>query len=390
MLLKNNPISILLLVPIILSSRSLVDFHGIESADKDTSYYLFEFTLSNKESRMVFDFSGTFESGEINVRLTGGGYEVIGNYTEQDTFSHNNIIFGPLNNSEPIRVQVQTTKAIGEWTIKLTESSSSGVTLSFLASGILIIITCILLLIKWKVRSAESFIYPLLGAAAWFISIIAKFLFAYWLNTPILEFIKSALGQTGYLTIGSLYIGSLTGIFEIGIALVFVLSIKKLYENAERGIGYGLGAGTIEALLIGFSQVGAFIMLITGSPGSDNMITEYSSLASNTPVLFLVAPVERIIAILCHTSSRALIVLAAAKRKQIYLWLGFLIMTGIDAVAGYAHLAGYVTTVSTWWIELALVPFAILSIIIIIWYYNNWSRKHAVIGSGRTTATDSL
>ena len=390
MLLKNNPIYILLLVPIILSSRSLVDFHGIESADKDTSYYLFEFTLSNKESRMVFDFSGTFESGEINVRLTGGGYEVIGNYTEQDTFSHNNIIFGPLNNSEPIRVQVQTTKAIGEWTIKLTESSSSGVTLSFLASGILIIITCILLLIKWKVRSGESFIYPLLGAAAWFISIIAKFLFAYWLNTPILEFIKSALGQTGYLTIGSLYIGSLTGIFEIGIALVFVLSIRKLYENAERGIGYGLGAGTIEALLIGFSQVGAFIMLITGSPGSDNMITEYSSLASNTPVLFLVAPVERIIAILCHTSSRALIVLAAAKRKQIYLWLGFLIMTGIDAVAGYAHLAGYVTTVSTWWIELALVPFAILSIIIIIWYYNNWSRKHAVIGSGRTTATDSL
>jgi hypothetical protein len=134
-----------------------------------------------------------------------------------------------LDNSEPITVNVHTTRAVGEWSIRLTESSSTGILLSLLISGILIIAICLVLLIKWKVKSTESFIYPLIGAAAWFISIIIKFLFAYWLNDPILGFIKSSFGQTGYLSFGSIYIGALTGIFEIGIALIFVLSIKKLY-----------------------------------------------------------------------------------------------------------------------------------------------------------------
>ena len=389
MMMKKILVYIILLFPFLLSGRTLLDFQGIETADKDTSFYSFEFTLANKESRMIFNFSGELESGEINVWVGGGGYEVIGNYTAQDTFVYKNIVFGPLNNSEPISVHIHTTKAIGNWHIKLNESSSIGVIMSFLASGLLIIAVCLILLIKWKVKTAESFIYPLLGAAAWFISIIAKFLFAYWLNNPILEFIKSSFGQTGYLSLGSIYIGALTGIFEIGIALVFVLFIRKLYENAERGIGYGLGAGTIEALLIGFSQIGALIMLVSQAQGSSKIITEYSSLASNTPLLFFVAPVERIIAILCHTSSRALVVLAVAKKKQIYFWLGFLIMTGIDTIAGYAHLAGIVNTISTWWIELTLLPFAILSILIILWYFKNWESPRIVVSSEHESTTDS-
>ena len=364
----------LFFIPGLLLSRTLLDFHGVEVPDQDTSFYSFEFTLSGNESRMVFNFDGELEAGEISVWLGGGGYEVIGNYTDQDTFGYKNVIFGPLNNSEPITVNVHTTKAVGEWSIQLTESSSTGILLSLLVSGILIITICLVLLIKWKVKSTESFIYPLIGAAAWLISIIIKFLFAYWLNDPILGFIKSSFGQTGYLSFGSIYIGALTGIFEIGIALIFVLFIKKIYENAERGIGFGLGAGTIEAMLIGFSQVGALIMVISRSPGSSDVLAGYGTIAGNTPLLFLVAPVERIIAILCHTSSRALVVLAVTRRKQIYFWIGFLIMTGIDAIAGYVHLAGYVNTISTWWIELVLLPFALLSIFIIKWYYRNWPK----------------
>ncbi len=369
----------LFFIPVLLFSHTLLDFHGVEVADKDTSFYSFEFTLSNNESRVVFNFNGELEAGEINVWLGGGGYEVIGNYTDQDTFAYKDIIFGPLDNSEPITVKVYTTKAIGAWSIKLIELSSSGILLSLLVSGVLIIAICLVLLIKWKTKSSESFIYPLIGAAAWFVSITVKFLFAYWLNGPILKFIKSSLGQTGYLSLGSIYIGSLTGIFEIGIALIFVLFIKRLYENAQRGIGFGLGAGTIEAMLIGFSQIGALVMVISGAPGTSDVTAGYSNIASNTPLLFLVAPIERIIAILCHTSSRALVVLAVARRKQIYFWIAFLIMTGIDTIAGYVHLANYIGTVSTWLVELVLMPFALLSFFIVIWYYKIWQKNY--IGS---------
>lgn len=357
-----------------MSGRTLLDYQGNEIPDKDTSLYSFEFTLSSNESRIIFNFKSELETGEINIWLGGGGYEVIGNYTNDGEFAYRDIVFGPLNNSEPVIVKVHTKKASGKWSIKLTESSPTGIFLSLLASGIIILTVCVVLLIKWKVKSGDSFKWPILGAAAWAVSIIAKFLFAYWLNEPVLGFIKSSFGQTGYLSLGSIYIGALTGIFEIGIALIFVLTIKKTYENAYRGIGFGLGAGAIEAMLIGFYQVGALILVISGSRGSGDIITGYTNIAVNTPLVFLVAPVERTIAILCHISSRALVVLAVAKRKQIYFWAGFLILTAIDIIAGYVHLAGYVNTISTWWIELALLPFAIVSFFIIRWYYKNFSK----------------
>jgi nicotinamide riboside transporter PnuC len=113
-------------------------------------------------------------------------------------------------------------------------------------------------------------------------------------------------------------------------------------------------------------------MVISDSPGSSDIITSLANATIHTPLFFLVAPVERIIAILCHTSSRALVVLSVVRKKQIYFWVGFLIMTAIDAIAGYAHLAGYVNTVSTWFIELALVPLAVASILMIKWYYEKW------------------
>jgi len=368
----------LLVLPELLFGRLLLEHNGIETPDKDSNLYSFEFTLSNNESRMIFDFKSELENGEVNIWLGGGGYEVIGNYTNDRAFEYSDVIFGPLNNSEPIVVRVSTKNAVGKWTIQLTEMSPGNMLVSILVSGALIIIICVVLLIGWKVKSNSSFKWPLIGAGAWFAGVVLKFGFAYLFNNPILEVLKESFGQTGYLSLGSIYIGLLTGVFEIGVTLVFVLLIKGIYENAQRGIGIGLGAGTIEALLLGFSQIGAFAMVISGSPGSSDIITGLVNATVHTPLVFLVAPVERIIAILCHTSSRALVVLSVVRKKQIYFWAGFLIMTAIDAIAGYAHLAGYVNTVSTWFIELALLPFAIVSIPIIKWCIKNWENKITV------------
>ncbi len=365
----------LLVLPEILFGRLLLEHSDTETPDKDTSLYSFEFTLSENNSRMVFDFKSELESGEVNIWLGGGGYEVIGNYTNDGAFEYSNEVFGSLNNSEPIVIRVSTKKAAGKWTIRLTEMSSRNMLVSILISGFLIIIICVVLLIGWKVNTNSSFKWPLIGAGTWFVGIVLKFGFAYFFNNPILELLKESFGQTAYLSRGSIYLGLLTGVFEIGVTLVGVVFIKGIYENAQRGIGIGLGAGTIEALLLGFSQIGAFAMVISDSPGSSDIITSLANATIHTPLFFLVAPVERIIAILCHTSSRALVVLSVVRKKQIYFWVGFLIMTAIDAIAGYAHLAGYVNTVSIWYIELALVPLAVASILMIKWYYEKWTTN---------------
>ena len=68
------------------------------------------------------------------------------------------------------------------------------------------------------------------------------------------------------------------------------------------------------------------------------------------------------IAILVHASSRALILLGITSRRPLMVFWGFLIFTLLDSVPGAAYAVGMVGTVSLWWFELALLPFALVSV----------------------------
>jgi uncharacterized membrane protein YhfC len=175
-----------------------------------------------------------------------------------------------------------------------------------------------------------------------------------------------------YLAFGSVYVGLLTGIFEIGITLVFALLIRQMWESPQNALGIGLGAGLVEAFLIGLSSISSFTMVMVGSASSDAITGALSQAAVVTPLLWLISSVERMIAILCHASSRVLVLFAVARRKQRFFWAGFLILTAIDAIAGYFHLAALVNQISTWWVEFLLLPFAVISIPVIRWCFKNW------------------
>jgi uncharacterized membrane protein YhfC len=199
-----------------------------------------------------------------------------------------------------------------------------------------------------------------------------KFVVATFANGPVLDGIDSLVGKVGYLMIGSAYIGLLTGVFEIGITLGLALLVQRMYESADRALSVGLGAGLVEALLIGLSSLANYFMVMAGSGHGDAILAALVQAAAATPALWLVSPVERFIAILCHMSSRFLVLFALAKHRARYFWFGFLLMTALDAIAGYVHLAGLINKISLWWVELVLLPFAIISILIIKWGRKRW------------------
>jgi uncharacterized membrane protein YeiH len=70
-----------------------------------------------------------------------------------------------------------------------------------------------------------------------------------------------------------------------------------------------------------------------------------------------------------------LVLLGVAKRKYMLVVLGFLIFTLLDGIAGGVHVAGLVGKTSMWWVELALVPFAVASVFILIWCYRRWGES---------------
>jgi len=249
----------------------------------------------------------------------------------------------------------------------------------------------------WKRRSEALLRWFWVGAGIWTVGVGLKVVWALLFNEPILRALESALPRAAYLVGGSLYIGVLTGIFEIGVTLAAVLIWKRLAREPGRAIAVGVGAGAFEALLLGLGVLAGLVVALSGGPGAEQARAALTRLAQVTPLLWLVGPVERVIAILCHTSSRALVLLGVARRRLRLFWWGFLIMTAIDSIAGFVHISGAIGKVSMWWAELALAPFAIVSVPIILWCLRNWPPESTpakpdlsdAVPGGGTAQTDA-
>ncbi len=244
--------------------------------------------------------------------------------------------------------------------------------ISIIVSSLLVFIVSIGLTVWTKRKYCYAMKWIWLGGGIWLAGIALKFGFSALANSPILFWLQDMLKYEWYLGLGSLYIGVLTGIFEIGITLMFALLIRKMTINPSRAIGIGVGAGAIEAVMIGLSQIANAVYALTGGRGSGDILNAVSAAAELNPLFFLLAPVERVIAILCHASSRVLTLYAVARKNCWYFVIGFLLMTGLDAVAGYAHLSGLLSRASAWWIELAILPFAVISVPLMRWCVSHW------------------
>ncbi|UCF69756.1 MAG: YhfC family intramembrane metalloprotease [candidate division WOR-3 bacterium] len=354
--------------------RTLLHYEGTETGGQDTSYYEFEFSISENGSMMVMDLNSQLDHGELNIWFGGAGYQVIGDYTGSGSFHYTREIFGPLSNAQPVTVRITIRQAAGEWLLDFREIPRSAMLFSLLVSGCLVVLLTAAITVWAKRHLSISWKWLLVGAGTWVVGVIFKFVTAYFANAPLLQIIKSSFGDFCYAPLGGVYIGLLTGVFEIGMTLVFALLVRQMLEKPEYALGVGLGAGLIEALLIGLSSVGSFVTAMVGATGSNAITGAVAQAAVLTPFIWLISSVERMIAVACHASSRTLVIFAVAHRKQRYFWTGFLILTLIDSIAGYYHLSGLINKVSSWWIELLLLPVAVVSIPIIKWCFRKWQN----------------
>jgi hypothetical protein len=229
--------------------------------------------------------------------------------------------------------------------------------------------------IYWRRVFHARFRWLWIGAGLWAIGVALKAVCAILINSTALGFMKESLPFPLFVVGGGLFIGIQSSVFEMGITLLAVAIWWQFGRDAGRAIGIGVGAGVFEAFLLGVASVVGVVAVISGAPGTGEIREQLERVAASTPAYWLVAPVERIIAILCHASSRALILLGMVKqRRSLILW-GFLIFTLLDGVGGGAHVAGVIGVISTWWIELAILPFALISVAILKRCYARWRAE---------------
>lgn len=220
----------------------------------------------------------------------------------------------------------------------------------------------------------------LLGAAGFFVTQIL-------IRVPILTVLQ---GQSWFVRFSQsspfLYVFSLAftaGLFELAGRFV-VAKVMQKDLTFRRSLAAGLGHGGIEAILIvGLAYVNNLLyifMINTGifdtlytQPGiTESIIVQLDMIRTQligTPApVFLLASLERILTVICHTAMSMLVCYGVAHRKSLpctLLCLG--IHTLLDLTAGISLLAGNGLSQSTIYIIIyAILTLAAVASLVII------------------------
>lgn len=223
--------------------------------------------------------------------------------------------------------------------------------------------------VYWRRLTRVPYRWFWIGAGLWTVAVAIKFAIAIPTNGPIYKYLESVLQFPTYLVVGGLFGGLESSLTEIGRTWIAVLIWRQLGRDADRAIGIGVGAGAFEAFLLGLLAAIAVAGTLTGVEETKPIREQIDSVAKTTPVFWLAGTAERVIAILCHASTRALVLLGVVYHRPWMVFWGFAIFTILDGIATAAHLTGKIGTFSTWWIELAVLPMALVSIPILRWCY---------------------
>ena len=223
----------------------------------------------------------------------------------------------------------------------------------------------------WIISLGATWSVLLLGALAWIISVALKIAWSVPTNKPILNFLKSKLPAKLSGPLSWSYIGLLTGIFECGIALAFVLKLPILNQaNWVNALAFGVGFGAVEAFVLGLAALGG-VVYYTFCPES---IPEKDwgkwRITPNSLRMIPIGIVERVSALCIHVFSKVLIILAVQQNIYLLFWFSFGFKTLIDGIAGWMHLKKdilSVTKASQWWAYQSIfIVLALISLIGII------------------------
>lgn len=202
-----------------------------------------------------------------------------------------------------------------------------------------------------------------LGALFWLLTVAIKFTVAAWLNPlafQALEVNHENLFVFNNL-IAYLYVGALTGVFEVGLAWLILSKVRWGKANWNQALSFGIGFGVFEALLLGLAGFGSALVAFLGP---DTLpVSVLGGLANDATVGMGLAPIiERLGVIFVHIFTCVLIFYAIASGETRWGWLALLFKTGLDAVAGFAAFWGANTLGKIWALEAIILVFGLLGL----------------------------
>ncbi|MGA9348499.1 MAG: YhfC family glutamic-type intramembrane protease [Anaerolineae bacterium] len=322
------------------------------------------------------DFRGILATGSLRVQLLDSEGQAIWEeaVVSPGTFAVNTVVRPPESGEYqlglawdgPVQASYSLQWKPGEIEIATISPVASLGGLGMIAVAVGFVIYAALRRLGWG--------YLGLGALAWVVTVMLKFAWAVPVNSFVYNGLYDALPEVIAALLFYLYVGALTGIFEVGVVWLVMRYTRLGRVSWKRALAFGIGFGAVEALLLGLSSLGT-VLTAVAVPGVFPLeALEQVSRLNN--VLYGLAPIsERFFTVLVHILANVLIFYAIAQRRPKWFWLAFAYMTGLDAVAAFAQFWGLETLAKIWTIEAVVALWGIVGWLGIRWVQQRYPNQ---------------
>ena len=329
----------------------------------------FNIDVEEANDPIGIDFRGTLTQGKLRLQLVNAEGETTWDLevTSTGPFAVNTVVkpeeTGTYNLELTWPDAVQATYSL-RWQPDKIEVPT--ITLVALVPGIGMMAVAVGYVVYAAMRKL-GWRYLGLGALGWIIAVILKFAWAVPVNTPVYEALTSALPETMAEIVFYLYVGLLTGVFEVALVWLALRNTKWGRAPWQRALSFGIGFGAMEALLLGASGLANAAIGITSPDALP--LAALEQIARTNNLLYSLAPVsERFFTVLIHILTNVLLFDAIARDDQRAFWLAFAYKSGIDVVAAFAQFWGLETVGRIWLIEA----------VVALWGIAGWWGIHRV------------
>lgn len=221
--------------------------------------------------------------------------------------------------------------------------------------------------VGWQRRSRARLSAQVMGGAAWAVSVTLKIAWALPMNAAIHRALPRLVGSRVAEPLFWLYVGLLTGIFEVGITLAVVRFTRLRRAETGEAVAFGVGFGATEAVVVGALGMVPVALLLLAPSILPREAKEALSAAHGGPMSLasmVFPPLERASTLVFHVVTCALVIHGFRVHRP-WRWFGvaFAYKSAVDAVAAWAILSFGVKTSNARLagLELGLATFAVAS-----------------------------
>jgi hypothetical protein len=252
-----------------------------------------------------------------------------------------------------------------------------------LHGGAMLLVIVVVLIVGWRVARVGPG-WLVVGAIALTLVTFATALLCQWFATPVLQALFQSLPRGAYAVLGGAYTAILQAVCFVGITWLAGHAWWAMSSTAGRALAVCVGGACLTKIMRVVEVVYPYFKLRpaleTGQEGAASTATELLLGMPTTPTLVVFGLLDPLLDLCVLTAALLLAFYALAAYRGRAVWFGVLLMSAATLLSSVFSLAGLASVTFSLVNWLYVLPFAVISLVIIRRTIGRWPQESSPAG----------